>query len=237
MPVVTTQLKEMVRVFMPPYYLAPARLTRQIRTSCYVVRICLASAQAQVHTERTMKHKITDNTIHNGKTYAWAQQSPFGKLIIVANEDSRVRLVQLRGSKEYWPRPAEVVSKAPAPVRKIAVAFERYFAGDAHALDSLRVDLSCVKGEFQLTVIETLRRLVDPGDTMTYGELAAAAGRPGAARAVGYAMAHNPVPLIVPCHRVLASDGSLHGYGGGLKMKRKLLSIEGVDLAGKRGRR
>jgi methylated-DNA-[protein]-cysteine S-methyltransferase len=168
-------------------------------------------------------------------THTWTQKSPFGKLIISAGAKG-VYSVLLNSSKHAGrtPHMDGLPSTAPREVRAIGAAFERYFNGNAHALDSIRVDLSDVKGEFQLTVLETLRKLVGAGATMSYGELAAAAGRPGAARAVGYAMAHNPVPLIVPCHRVLASDGTLGGYGGGLEMKRHLLRIEGVQLAGGR---
>jgi methylated-DNA-[protein]-cysteine S-methyltransferase len=183
-----------------------------------------------------MKH--TDSSIiKNGKVYTWAQESPFGKLIIVAGDDSRVRLVQLHGSKKYWQHPAEVASKAPEPVGKIAVAFERYFDGDAHAIDKLEVDLTDLNSDFKRKVLTTLRKAVPAGVTITYGELAELVGHAGAARAVGTTMATNPVPIILPCHRVLASDGTLGGYGGGLDMKRKLLSIEGVQLAGKRGKR
>jgi len=73
------------------------------------------------------------------------------------------------------------------------------------------------------------------GSAITYGQLAAMAGRPKAARAVGRAMATNPFPILIPCHRVLGSDGSLHGYGGGLPMKRLLLEHEGIgfDSVGK----
>ena len=155
-------------------------------------------------------------------TYTWTQKSPFGKLVISAGPTG-VYSVLLNGAKHAGPTPRveRLPSPAPREVRAISSAFERYFAGSAHALDSIPVDLSGVKGEFQLAVLETLRALVGPG----------------AARAVGYAMAHNPVPLIVPCHRVLASDGTLGGYGGGLEMKRRLLRIEGVELASGRRRR
>ncbi len=64
------------------------------------------------------------------------------------------------------------------------------------------------------------------GETRSYGELAVMAGKPGAARAVGQVMARNPLPLFVPCHRVIAADGSLGGFGGGLEMKRRLLRLE-----------
>jgi methylated-DNA-[protein]-cysteine S-methyltransferase len=66
------------------------------------------------------------------------------------------------------------------------------------------------------------------GETRTYGEIAQALGQPGAARAVGSANHHNPVPLVIPCHRVVASDGTLGGFGGGVDLKRRLLELEGA---------
>jgi methylated-DNA-[protein]-cysteine S-methyltransferase len=111
-----------------------------------------------------------------------------------------------------------------APVRK---ALERYFSGDADALADVPVDLSLARTEFHRRVLATLRDAVPAGSTITYGGLAAAVGKPGAARAVGSAMANNPVPIIVPCHRVLRSGGDVGNYGGGPKMKRYLLELEG----------
>ncbi|MEO8458453.1 MAG: MGMT family protein [Chloroflexota bacterium] len=80
---------------------------------------------------------------------------------------------------------------------------------------------------FRRAVLEECAR-IPAGQTTTYAELAARVGRPGAARAVGRVMATNPWPFLVPCHRVLGSDGTLHGYGGGLPMKEKLLKAEGA---------
>jgi methylated-DNA-[protein]-cysteine S-methyltransferase len=84
---------------------------------------------------------------------------------------------------------------------------------------------------FRRAVMEECMR-IPAGETLTYGDLAARVGRPGAARAVGRVMATNPFPLLVPCHRVVGSDGSLHGYGGGLPMKAALLRAEGADVSG-----
>jgi methylated-DNA-[protein]-cysteine S-methyltransferase len=82
---------------------------------------------------------------------------------------------------------------------------------------------------FRRAVMEECMR-IPAGQTLSYGELAARVGRPGAARAVGRVMATNPLPLLVPCHRVLGSDGTLHGYGGGLPMKAALLKAEGKPV-------
>ncbi|TCP56171.1 methylated-DNA-[protein]-cysteine S-methyltransferase [Tamaricihabitans halophyticus] len=100
-----------------------------------------------------------------------------------------------------------------------------YFAGRRHRFD-LAVDWAVVSG-FQLDVLRALDREVGFGESITYGELAALAGQPDGSRAVGVAMATNPIPIVLPCHRVLASGGALGGFGGGLEMKRWLLTHEG----------
>lgn len=107
----------------------------------------------------------------------------------------------------------------------------RYFEGE-------RVDLSAPMefpsvSEFRRRVWEVTAQ-VSYGEVVTYGGVATRAGRPGAARAVGQAMAHNPVPLVVPCHRVVAANGGLGGFSaeGGLQLKRRLLALEDVTLGG-----
>lgn len=175
------------------------------------------------------------NTSTNGKIYSWHQASPFNMLIISASADGKVHFVQLHGAKQYWGRPSDIATKAPVAVRPVAKAFERYFAGDAHAVDGLKIDIGHLP-EFKRRVLTTLRKAVPAGMTISYGELAELVGHSGAARAVGTTMATNPIPIILPCHRVLASDGTLGGYGGGLDMKRTLLSIEGVTIAQRKNR-
>jgi methylated-DNA-[protein]-cysteine S-methyltransferase len=100
---------------------------------------------------------------------------------------------------------------------------EAYFGGDLVALDGLRLDPGGTP--FFRNVWQALRA-VRPGSTITYQELARRAGRPRAARAAGAANARNPVALVIPCHRVIGSDGSLTGYGYGLARKRWLLDHE-----------
>jgi methylated-DNA-[protein]-cysteine S-methyltransferase len=114
-------------------------------------------------------------------------------------------------------------SRAAARVRDLLV---RHLArGDAD-LASVEVDLAGVP-DFQRRVLERLHK-TRPGETLTYGQLAALVGSPGASRAVGTAMARNPVPIIVPCHRVVGANGWPGGYSGlgGLDTKRRLLALE-----------
>jgi len=104
-------------------------------------------------------------------------------------------------------------------------ALSAYFDGDARALDSVPVDLTGT--EFQQEVWAALRT-IPPGRTLSYGDLAKKIGRPTAVRAVGAANGANPVSLVIPCHRVIAADGTLGGYGWGLERKRWLLAHEGA---------
>ena len=109
-----------------------------------------------------------------------------------------------------------------------ASRLQRYFAGERTALAEQPV---APRGTaFQLAVWRALRD-IPAGETRSYGELAAAIGRPAAVRAVGAANGANPVALFVPCHRVIAADGTLWGYGGGLERKRWLLAHEGAVFA------
>jgi len=103
-----------------------------------------------------------------------------------------------------------------------------YFRGDLEALDPIQVDLAGTP--FQERVWAELRR-IRPGTTRAYGEVAEAIGEPKALRAVGMAAAMNPAVIVVPCHRVLARDGGLHGFSGGIERKRWLLVHEGALLA------
>lgn len=117
----------------------------------------------------------------------------------------------------------------PYQGREAARRLQEYALGRPVSFDDLPLDWDGM-GAFQRRVLQALSRL-PWGQVTTYGELAQLAGRPGAARAVGRIMATNPLPVVVPCHRVLGADGSLTGYGGGLEMKARLLALEGVDIA------
>ncbi|MGW0839946.1 methylated-DNA--[protein]-cysteine S-methyltransferase [Streptomyces sp. NPDC002787] len=103
---------------------------------------------------------------------------------------------------------------------------EAYFAGRRHDFD-LPLDWSLISG-FNRQVLRELASGVPYGSVVGYGDLARRVGQPGAAQAVGVAMGSNPLPVVVPCHRVVESDGGIGGFGGGLETKRKLLALEGV---------
>jgi methylated-DNA-[protein]-cysteine S-methyltransferase len=103
---------------------------------------------------------------------------------------------------------------------------EAYFAGERHAFE-LPLDWSLISG-FNRLVLRELASGVPYGSVVGYGDLARRVGQPGAAQAVGVAMGSNPLPVVVPCHRVVESDGGIGGFGGGLETKRQLLALEGV---------
>ena len=106
---------------------------------------------------------------------------------------------------------------------------EGYAAGDEVTFDDVPVDLSHLTA-FQQKVVRACRR-ISRGKTRTYGELAAAAGSPGASRAVGSVMANNRLPIVIPCHRVVGAGGSIGGFSApdGLDMKRRMLALEGLS--------
>lgn len=139
--------------------------------------------------------------------------TPIGPLTISVENGSLVQL-DLDGAAE------PTVERDNAGV---ADRIDAYFDGDIDAIDTVAVDAAGTP--FQRAVWAALRR-IPPGETASYAEIAAAVGRPLAVRAVGTANAHNPTALVVPCHRVIRSDGTIGGYGGGLDRKRWLLTHE-----------
>jgi methylated-DNA-[protein]-cysteine S-methyltransferase len=117
-----------------------------------------------------------------------------------------------RLARQFGPR----VLRAPKAIDRVRSELDQYFAGRRHAFD-LELDLRATP-EFHCRVLEELNR-VEYGHTTTYGTLAAQVGAPRAARAVGTVMNRNPLPIVLPCHRVVGANGSLTGYGGGLDRK------------------
>jgi methylated-DNA-[protein]-cysteine S-methyltransferase len=115
------------------------------------------------------------------------------------------------------------ILRASRPLDPVKRELDEYFEGRRHEFD-LPIDLRG-RSDFSRLVLEQLAR-VPYGEVTTYGSLAARSGRPKAARAVGTIMNRNPIPIVLPCHRVVGSTGSLVGYGGGLERKRLLLDLE-----------
>ena len=154
--------------------------------------------------------------------------SPFGSMLCASTEAGLAYLQLPRASGRGfagWLRrcaPDAEVREAWAPNREVVVQIREYLEGKR---DGFTLPLDLRGTPFQRAVWEALRA-VPYGETRTYGELARAAGHPSAVRAVGAANGANPVPLVVPCHRVVASGGRLGGYGGGLGLKRRLLALE-----------
>ncbi|MEV6837301.1 methylated-DNA--[protein]-cysteine S-methyltransferase [Streptomyces sp. NPDC051133] len=121
----------------------------------------------------------------------------------------------------------EPVEDPDAPLlTEAADQLRAYFAGERHDFD-LPLDWSLISG-FNRQVLRELASGVPYGAVVGYGDLAGRVGQPGGAQAVGAAMGANPLPVVVPCHRVVESDGGIGGFGGGLETKRKLLALEGV---------
>lgn len=153
--------------------------------------------------------------------------SPIGPLTLASDGThlTSVRFARGNGKPDIerdWQRADDL------PVLALARAqLDEYFAGKRTRFD---LPLAPHGTEFQQAVWRALLK-VGCGRTSTYGALAAAVGRPEAARAVGAAMGANPIPIIVPCHRIIGADGSLTGFGGGLERKTKLLQLEGALLA------
>jgi methylated-DNA-[protein]-cysteine S-methyltransferase len=154
--------------------------------------------------------------------------SPLGPLLLVASERGLTRVAFAnQGHDQVLSELAATISprvlEAPQRLEPAARELDEYFAGRRRAFD-LPLDAT-TSGEFR-RIVQQLLPTIAYGHTVSYTELATLAGRPAATRAVGTACATNPLPVVVPCHRVLRSDGSLGGYLGGLEAKRTLLDLE-----------
>jgi methylated-DNA-[protein]-cysteine S-methyltransferase len=148
--------------------------------------------------------------------------TPIGRLLLAGSGEGLLRIEfesgkTNRGPRPEWRRDDDCLGGAVEQLRD-------YFAGRRRDFD-LRLDPRGT--EFQLRTWRALRD-IPYGATATYADIARAIGKPKAVRAVGAANGRNPLPIVVPCHRVIGSDGSLTGFGGGTDVKRKLLQLEGA---------
>jgi methylated-DNA-[protein]-cysteine S-methyltransferase len=151
--------------------------------------------------------------------------SPIGPLTLAGNGDTLTALVM--ENETHPPAGQEDWVEDPTLLPDVVAQLDAYFAGE---LTTFVVKLRLDGTPFQRKVWTALLD-IPYGTTESYGELAARIGQPTASRAVGLANGRNPVPIIVPCHRVIGSTGSLTGYGGGLDRKRRLLDLERAQRA------
>jgi methylated-DNA-[protein]-cysteine S-methyltransferase len=149
---------------------------------------------------------------------AWTvYESPLGPLTLVGDDDG-LRAMYFPGRSG----PLDEAARDPGPFSEATTQLTEYFAGDRRRFE---LALALEGTPFQRRVWAALAE-IPYGSTRSYGELAAEIGRLDRVRAVGAAVGRTPVPIIVPCHRVIGADGSLTGYGGGLQRKRALLDLE-----------
>jgi len=156
--------------------------------------------------------------------------SPVGRLLVARTPRGVVRVAFERERddevlEELAGQLSPRVVEAPAQLDEVRRELDQYFEGRRQAFD-LDVDLALVHAPFRRRVLEALRS-VRFGEVRSYRDLAGAAGNAAAVRAAGTACATNPVPIVVPCHRVVRSDGTLGQYGGGVPRKEFLLHLEG----------
>lgn len=146
--------------------------------------------------------------------------SPIGPLLIAGDETGIRRIGFPEGKHVLKPDPAWVEDAGAFPEARVQLT--AYFAGELTEFD---LPLAPETTPFQGRVLTELRK-VPYGTTVSYGELARRVGNPKASRAVGMANGRNPIPIVIPCHRVIGANGDLTGFGGGLDIKRKLLALE-----------
>lgn len=160
--------------------------------------------------------------------------TPLGPLLVAATDRGLVRVAFEREGEdavlaELAGKVSPRILRSPQRLDAVARELDDYFAGRRHTFD-VPLDLRLAKG-FRLGVLEHLRE-IGYGRTESYAAVAAAAGSPRAVRAVGSACATNPIPVVVPCHRVVRSDGSMGGYRGGPEAKARLIALERAGVSG-----
>lgn len=148
--------------------------------------------------------------------------SPIGPLLLVA-DDTHLRAIWFHAPRHALPGHLEASEGDNAVLDETRAQLDDYFANRRRSFD---LPLRPIGTPFQREVWTMLGR-IPYGETWSYGDVAQRLGKPAAVRAVGAANGRNPIPIVVPCHRVIGADGSLTGFGGGLSIKRYLLELEG----------
>ncbi len=153
-------------------------------------------------------------------------ETPIGELLLAGEADALTMIGFPKGVMRRDPEADWIYNEAP--FENVRCQLAEYFSGTRKVFDlPLRLDGT----EFQVSVLEALQD-IPYGETMSYGAIAKKIGRPKAMRAVGAANGRNPIPIIVPCHRVIGSSGDLTGFGGGLDTKEALLRLEAENSGG-----
>jgi len=152
--------------------------------------------------------------------------TPIGELLLAGEADTLSMIGFPKGAMRRDPEADWIYNEAPFEIVRRQLA--EYFAGERKDFD---LPLSLSGTEFQVAVLEALQQ-IPYGETMSYGAVAKQIGRPKAVRAVGAANGRNPIPIIVPCHRVIGTSGDLTGFGGGLDTKAALLRLEAENSGG-----
>ena len=181
-------------------------------------------------TERLLGRALDEGLV--AVAYARAE-SPFGDLLVASTPRGLVRVGFLHTEDEDAVV-GELVEKlsprvlhAPARVDDVRRQLDEYFAGSRERFE-LKTDRALIHGFARAVLAQTSK--IPYGSFLTYGEVAAEAGNPRAHRAAGSALARNPIPIVIPCHRVLRSGGVIGNYGGGPEMKARLLAMEGANV-------
>ncbi|MEX0617655.1 MAG: methylated-DNA--[protein]-cysteine S-methyltransferase [Pseudohongiellaceae bacterium] len=159
-------------------------------------------------------------------TYYCYMSTPVGELLLAGTETALTRIGFPEGKGMM--RHDELWTEDPAIFTEVKEQLQAYFD---QRLTRFDLPLAPAGTDFQLRVWEALMT-IPYGDTSSYGEIAGRMGRPGASRAVGAANGQNPLPIVIPCHRVIGRDGTLTGFGGGLEVKRRLLALEKTAVTG-----
>lgn len=167
---------------------------------------------------------MTTAVIEANATSYTTIESPIGPLLLVADDRGLRSIEFVNGRRPVQADPEW--NDNPEPLGETIHQLRAYFAGKLEAFD---LPLAPAGTPFQLTVWKRLCE-IPYGETISYGELARRIGNPNASRAVGLANGSNPIPIVIPCHRVIGSNGKLTGYGGGLPIKEKLLALERRQL-------
>ena len=147
-------------------------------------------------------------------------ETPIGELLLAGENDALSMIGFPQGSMRRDPESDWIYNEKP--LARARQQLEEYFAGDRKDFD---LPLQFNGTEFQVKVLKALQK-IPYGETVSYGEIAKRIGKPKAVRAVGAANGRNPIPIVVPCHRVIGSGGDLTGFGGGLDTKEALLRLE-----------